>query len=70
MRPYKYINIGDIYNRGHAHTLEWIVLEKDDVEKMVLITPINHWPRANLSPKVWKKNTDSIFSVRVFKGAK
>ena len=70
MRPYKDINIGDIYNRGHAYTLEWIVLEKDDAEKMVLITPINHWPRSKLSPKIWKKNTDSIFSVRVFKGAK
>lgn len=68
MRPYKDINVGDIYCRGGAFTLEWAVLEKDEDEKMVLITPMYQWPRAKLNPKIWEKNTNAIFRNRVFKG--
>lgn len=62
MRPFKDINIGDIYKTIHGS--EWGVMEKDNSEKMIKVIMIS-----NLSPylnkPIWKKNADRIFNNRI-----
>lgn len=63
MRPYKDINIGDIYQR-YSWGNEYVVLNKDDDEKMVEIQAIDNKGNLVLRP-FWKTNRDSIFNNRV-----
>ncbi len=68
MRPMSDINIGDVYTIGWPHTLEWVVLEKDNKEKVVQVQAINYRGPSNLNYPIWKKNTDRLFNRRVLKG--
>ena len=62
MRPYSDINAGDVYKSWVGG--EWIVISKNDEEKMVEIDLI-----CTLPPRpIWKKNTDPIFNNRVLVG--
>ncbi len=68
MRPYSDINVGDIYGRGYPFNLEWIVVEKCDEEKLVLITPTEIVSNDPLFVhETWKKPSDQIFNRRVFR---
>jgi hypothetical protein len=66
MRPYKDINVGDVYRTFYGQ-LEYCVLEKDDSEKMILVAPLSELPQSLREP-FWKKNTDKLFIKRVLKG--
>jgi hypothetical protein len=62
MRPYKDIQIGDVYQRiGQGIT--WTVIEKDDDEKMVAISCSYKHP--TYPDPIWRRNTDPIFNRRV-----
>jgi hypothetical protein len=69
MRPFKDIFIGDIYQptRGGA---EFIVVEKESDEKMVKVMLCNHRLPAHLNQGFWTKNTNRLFTNRVFCGEK
>jgi hypothetical protein len=60
MRPFKMIKIGQIYKYPWA-TLEWIVSNKDDTEKMVEVTPLGNLP-PSLQKPLWKTNRDRLFN--------
>ena len=64
MRPYKLIQVGDIYQRPDQHVF-WVVVEKCDEEKLIGISASYQHPR--LPSIVWKKNSDSLFSYWVDK---
>lgn len=63
MRPFKQINIGDIYQRLGQH-IEWTVVDKDYDEKMIELMCSYQHP--TLPTTVWKSNRNAIFNRRVY----
>jgi hypothetical protein len=68
MRPYKDIYIGDIYKPRSFSTIDYIVVNKNNNEKMIELKCSYQNP--HLPETIWKKNTDSIFNYRVFSAYK
>lgn len=68
MRPMSDINIGDQYQRNYHFDLIWSVLEIESKERMVKIQAYNSKTMNEVLKPIWKKNTDSIFSKRIFNG--
>ena len=66
MKPYKDINIGDTY-QYEIGLNEWIVIDKIDDDKLILIKMIPSSPTypENSNRPIWKKHTDKIFNRRV-----
>ena len=63
MRPYSDIHEMDVYKNPMTGS-EWVVLAKNDAEKMVQIQMLsNHLPE-RLNQPIWKRNTDHIFGYR------
>lgn len=63
MRPYNDIDKLDIYKPLFGFC-EYIVLDKNDNEKMLFLKQLSNLPES-LNKGFWKKNTDSIFNNRV-----
>ncbi len=65
MRPYKNIKINDVYKTMIGS--EWLVIDKDDDEKMIQVVMLCNLP-AHINKPFWKKNTTSLFNNRVQEG--
>lgn len=61
-KPYKLINVGDVYQRS-GQSIYWTVVSKDDDEKLVEIMASYSHPA--LPSTLWKSNRDSIFNRKV-----
>jgi hypothetical protein len=72
MMPFSKINVGDMYvNPMHSGDgCEYIVLEKEEKEKMILVQSVSPKTGEAILQPFWKKNSDRIFqeSWRVLKG--
>jgi hypothetical protein len=62
MRPYKLINVGDVYQR-YGQGIFWTVVSKDDDSKMIEIRSDYQHPA--LPPTLWKKCSDNIFNRKI-----
>lgn len=56
MKPFSHIRVMDVY-RNPMTGSEWLVVEKNDEEKMVQVTMLGY----DRCPIIWKKNTDRMF---------
>lgn len=54
MKPFSEIKVMDVY-RNPVTGGEWLVLEKNTEEKMIMITLMGH------DQPMWKRNTDRVF---------
>jgi len=66
MRPISDIKEGDVYKTPTGS--EWLVLEKNQEEKMVLVQMLSTKLPEHLNKPFWKKNTTSMFRNRVQEG--
>ncbi|MDD4436495.1 MAG: hypothetical protein PHS04_00455 [Tissierellia bacterium] len=64
MRPYNRIEIGDMYKERFTKSL-WLVMDKDDEDKMVQILLVADKLPPNLNVPIWKSYRDKIFNVKV-----
>lgn len=62
MRPYADIHVMDVYKAITG--AEFVVVNKNDQEKMVEVLMLSNLPPA-LNRSFWKKNTDKLFRHRV-----
>jgi hypothetical protein len=67
MRLYSDIHMMDVYKSFCGG--EWVVMEKNDEEKMVGINLCSPTLPETLQRTIWKRNTDKIFCNRIQSGA-
>ena len=60
MMPFSRINTGDVY-RNWISGSEWVVVEKDEGEKMVKVMMMYTKLPPALNKGIWKKATDRMF---------
>ena len=68
MRPLSDINIGDQYQASYYSGILWSVQDIDKKEKMIKIQAYSYKSCEPILGALWKKNTDNIFSRRIFNG--
>ena len=64
MRQYNRIEIGDVYEERFTKYL-WLVMDKDDEDKMVQILLVADNLPPNLNAPIWKSYRDKIFNIKV-----
>jgi ferredoxin-fold anticodon binding domain-containing protein len=68
MKPFSEIKIWDVYSNpmhrgfGELSGPEYVVLEKNETEKLIKVQPIRFSDGKPIGKPFWKKNTDRIFS--------
>jgi hypothetical protein len=64
MMPMKEINIGDVYENPllYPNGLMWIVVEKNDKDKMVKVQAVSSVNSKEVGKPIWKRNSDRMFS--------
>jgi hypothetical protein len=63
VRPYSDIQIGDVYKSSSIMENTYMVVNKNDEEKMIELRCSYQNP--HLPETIWRKNTDRIFNIRV-----
>lgn len=63
MKPYNKIYVMDVYKNPMTNS-EWLVVEKNDEENLILVTMLCDLPE-RLNKPFWKKNTDRMFNYRL-----
>lgn len=75
MMPYKTINVGDMFSNpmhrgfGKLSGMEWVVVAKDDDEKMIQIQGVRYSTGEPYGSPMWKSYRDRMFceSWRIFR---
>lgn len=63
MKPYNRIHIGDVYVNPITGS-EWLVLEKDDDEKLIRVQMLASSSINQV--EIWKKKSDRIFTWKCY----
>lgn len=68
MIPYNQINISDTFSNplyrgfGANSGIHFVVVEKNDDDKMVKVQPVDHKTLEPFGACIWKRHTDRMFS--------
>ena len=68
MMPFSEINVGDMFSNplhrgfGKLSGLEWLVMEKNEKEKMILVQGVSYATMEPVLKPIWKSNKDRMFS--------